>query len=202
MAISRCLTRRRRLSVFLNPSFRIAPMAVHRAGSHAAAVRGVPSDRRASMIRILLADDHDLFRGHLRELLDQRPGMQVIADAADGQAALDTMRNLDVKARPDVAVVDVRMGVMDGIEATRRLLRLHPALRVLALSSHDDPVLVAAMVEAGCRGYVLKTDPLPQLVLAIEAVAAGRRFFSTALGIPEPESPHPSDVPRQEPPLS
>ena len=147
------------------------------------------------MIRILLADDQDLFRAYVRVLLDQRPGLRVVAEAAQGQAAVDVVRGMALQERPDVAVVDVRMRGMDGIETTRRLLQLHPALRVLALSSHDDAGLVQAMVHAGCLGYVLKSDPLPQLLLAIEAVAAGRRFFSAALGIPESESPHPPDRP-------
>lgn len=149
---------------------------------------------RAPMIRILLADDHAQFRGCVRSLLSSQPGLKVVASVSGGRAALRAMHRLGADKQPDVAIVDVLMKGMSGIETTQRLLRLHPALHVLALSSHDDPALVEAMTRAGCRGYVLKGDLSAELLRAVEAVSCGGRYFSPGLGITEPQSPHPADV--------
>jgi DNA-binding NarL/FixJ family response regulator len=138
---------------------------------------------RTPMIRILLADDHAQFRGCVRSLLARQPGLKVVASVSGGRAALRAMQRLAADKQPDLAIVDVLMKGMNGIETTQRLLRLNPALHVLALSSHDDPALVEAMTRAGCRGYMLKD----------EALAGGKRYFSPRLGISEVQSPHLAD---------
>jgi DNA-binding NarL/FixJ family response regulator len=148
---------------------------------------------RTPMIRILLADDHAQFRGCVRSLLARQPGLKVVASVSGGRAALRAMQRLAADKQPDLAIVDVLMKGMNGIETTQRLLRLNPALHVLALSSHDDPALVEAMTRAGCRGYMLKDDLSAELLRAIEALAGGKRYFSPRLGISEVQSPHLAD---------
>jgi DNA-binding NarL/FixJ family response regulator len=152
------------------------------------------------MIRLLIADDHARFRAVLRALLERQPDLQVVAEVADAAAAVGAVSAAG-ESGLDVAVLDMRMPGLSSIEAVHRMRRLRPQLAVLALSSYDDPALVAALVAAGGRGYVLKGDPLPLLLTAIRTLAAGGRCFSPVLGIPEPESPLPADSPPP-PPLA
>jgi len=147
------------------------------------------------MIRVLLADDHARFRGYLQALLEKQPRIALVGSAGDGQAAIDAVEEL-LRASgrvPDVVITDIRMHPLDGIEATRRLMALHPKLKVLGLTSHDDPALIGALIAAGARGCLLKGDPVPDLLHAIEEVAAGRRWFSPLLGQMFPDSPHSAD---------
>jgi two-component system NarL family response regulator len=122
----------------------------------------------------MLVDDHEQFRQYLAELLERQPGLSVVAQAAGGQAAVDLLAALGPAALPELMLVDVEMPGMDGIETTRRVLADHPGMRVIALSLHDDPPLVAAMSTAGASSYVLKSDPLTRLVRTVRDVAAGR----------------------------
>lgn len=133
-------------------------------------------------IRLVLADDHAQFRGYLAGLLGQQPGLEVVAEAEDGEAAIRAVQALPVECAPLLVVMDVEMAGCGGIEATRRLRAVRPDLRVLALTMHDDPAFAVAMLEAGAEGYVLKGDPLAELLQAIHAVAAGQRYVSRSLG--------------------
>jgi DNA-binding NarL/FixJ family response regulator len=129
-------------------------------------------------IRILLADDHRLFRDGLRPLLDAHDDLEVVGEAADG---------LDVLARchelaPDVVVLDISMPGLNGIEVCRRLSEEHPATRVIIVSMHSDRRFVREALRAGARGYVLKDAGFRELLEGVAAVAAGRLHLSAAVG--------------------
>jgi DNA-binding NarL/FixJ family response regulator len=120
-------------------------------------------------IRILLADDHVLVREGTRDLLEREPDMEVVAEAGDGEEAV----RLAAGHRPDVALVDIAMPNLSGIEATRQIKRLAPATAVLVLSAYDDDEYVFALLEAGAAGYLLKNVRGRDLVEAIRSVHAG-----------------------------
>lgn len=133
-------------------------------------------------IRVVLVDDHAPFRSYLATLLAQQPELVVVGEAEELDSLLQLIASLDPACVPDVLLVDVEMPGCNGPTITNRVLMEHPTLRVLALSMHDDPGFVAAMVAAGASGYILKDDLLAVIVAAIREVAAGRHFFSPALG--------------------
>jgi DNA-binding NarL/FixJ family response regulator len=128
-------------------------------------------------LRIVLADDHSAYRAYLRTLLDEEPDMTVAAEAEDGEGAVCAVR----EQKPDIVILDLAMPNLDGIQATRQIVALQPEARVLALSLHSDRIFVEAMAAAGAAGYMLKTDPFPELLRAIREVAAGYSFISTTL---------------------
>ncbi|MDZ7589270.1 MAG: response regulator transcription factor [Rubrivivax sp.] len=126
-------------------------------------------------VSVFLVDDHAPFRGYLKRLLEAQGDLCVAGEAADASGALDAARRCAPLPLADVLLVDVALRGVSGIELTRQLLQLAPASRVLALSLHDDTAFVQAMAAAGALGYILKSDPLPGLLLAIANVAAGAR---------------------------
>jgi DNA-binding NarL/FixJ family response regulator len=126
------------------------------------------------MIRVLLADDHEIMRDILRLLIGKVVDMQVVATASDGQEAVSKA----VVHDPHVAVLDISMPVMDGIEATRQINARCPETRVLVVSTYQTPVYIRRSVEAGASGYVLKDEVNSELVTAIYAVYRGNRYFS------------------------
>jgi DNA-binding NarL/FixJ family response regulator len=119
--------------------------------------------------RILLADDQALVRGGLKLILDAEPDLEVVAEAEDGLRAVE----LAVATRPDVALMDVRMPGLDGIQAARRLLAAVPGARVLVLTTFDLDEYVVDAFRAGASGFLLKTAPPQQLVAAVRTVCAG-----------------------------
>ena len=131
-------------------------------------------------IRIVLADDHAAFRRCLKALLEQQPGLAVVCDVGGGLAAISAIQG-GAHVLPDVLVLDVDMRDLSGLHAARQLIDEHPALRVLMLSWFDDLPFVNAAAAAGCRGYMLKGDPLHELVHAIREVAAGRTYLSASV---------------------
>jgi DNA-binding NarL/FixJ family response regulator len=122
-----------------------------------------------SQIRILLADDHALVREGTRELLEREEDLQVVAEAGDGEEAV----RLTASQHPDVALVDIAMPRLNGIEATKQIKALCPATAVLILTAYDDDQYVFALLEAGAAGYLLKNVRGRDLVEAIRAVNAG-----------------------------
>jgi len=126
------------------------------------------------MIRILLADDHALVRQGLSMLLAAQPDMQIVGQAGNGREAVE----LGGKLHPDVAVIDVAMPELNGIEATRRLAEVSPRTRVLALSMHKDSVYVREILRAGARGYLLKDSSDTDLLAAVRAIARGEGYIS------------------------
>jgi DNA-binding NarL/FixJ family response regulator len=132
------------------------------------------------MIRILLADDHEIVRRGLRQLLEAREDWTVCGEAANGREAVA----LALELTPDVAVFDVAMPELNGIEATHRLRQELPDTEVLVYSMHDAEHLVHGALAAGARGYVLKSDAAEHLVAAIEALSQRRPFLSSAVTQP------------------
>jgi DNA-binding NarL/FixJ family response regulator len=121
------------------------------------------------VIRVLLADDQALVRGGFRLILDAEPDIEVVGEAADGEQAVAGA----LETRPDVVLMDIRMPVLDGIEATRRLIPRLDATRVVMLTTFDLDDYVVDAFRAGASGFLLKTAPPPQLVAAIRTVHTG-----------------------------
>jgi NarL family two-component system response regulator LiaR len=120
-------------------------------------------------IKILIADDHAFVREGTRRILEQEPDLEVVAEAGDGEEAVRLASDL----KPDVAIIDVAMPKLDGIEATRRIKALCPKVAVLVLSAYDDDQFVFGLLEAGAAGYLLKSVRGHEIVDAIRAVDAG-----------------------------
>lgn len=128
----------------------------------------------AARTRVLLADDHNLVRAGVRRILESQPGFEVVGEVADGAAALAALAT----TRPDVLVLDLSMPGMDGFELLQRARAAAPDVKRLVLSMHQDPEYVARAVREGADGYLLKDSAVQDLVNAIEAVRAGRTFYS------------------------
>ena len=124
-------------------------------------------------LRIVLADDHPVVRGGLRALIDTLDGLEVVGEAADGEAAVREVQLL----RPDCVLMDVRMPGMDGVEATRRIRASVPETAVLMLTMYDDDATVFTAMQAGARGYLLKGAEQDEIVGAIRAVVSGQAIF-------------------------
>jgi two-component system, NarL family, response regulator NreC len=125
-------------------------------------------------VRILLADDHTVMRAGLRALLERQPSLEVVGEAEDGRQTVDLASSLV----PDVAVVDIGMPNLNGMEATRQMVAKEPAISVVILSMHSDESYVMRALKAGARAYLLKDSAVSDLVRAIEAVTQGKSFFS------------------------
>jgi two-component system, NarL family, nitrate/nitrite response regulator NarL len=128
-------------------------------------------------IRLMLVDDHPLVRDGLRARLASVPGLAVVAEADGADAALD----IAPRAAPDLVLMDIGLRGANGLEATRRLRALMPALHVVVLSMHDNAVYVREAVQAGAAGYVLKDSPAEEIVAAIHAVMAGGQYLSAGV---------------------
>jgi len=127
-------------------------------------------------LRILLADDHLIFRQSLKGLLE-REGFQIIGEAADGQEAVRRARDLS----PDVAVLDLAMPLLNGLDAAREIVRASPRTRPILLTMHTEDPYVMEALRAGIKGYVLKTQPSTDLVQAIQEVSRGRIYLSPGI---------------------
>ena len=128
------------------------------------------------MIRILLADDQALVRGGFRMILDAEPDLEVVAEAADGGEAVERA----LETQPDLVLMDIRMPVLDGIEATRQLLAALPLTRVLILTTFDLDEYVVEAFRAGASGFLLKTAPPQHLVAAVRTVQEGDALLAPA----------------------
>jgi DNA-binding NarL/FixJ family response regulator len=125
-------------------------------------------------IRVLLADDHIILRQGIRQFLEDTEDIEVIAEADDGAAVLHAVQKL----LPDVAVLDIHMPVISGVEATRRIKIQHPEVKVLILSAYDDDPYIFALLQAGADGYILKTARAEELIRAVRDVYAGNKALS------------------------
>jgi DNA-binding NarL/FixJ family response regulator len=153
------------------------------------------------MIRVLVADDHPVYRSGLGALIRDASATELIGTVGDGGAAVELART----EQPDVVLMDVRMPGLNGIEATSRIVEDRPGISVLILSMFDDDDLLFAALRAGARGYILKEASEPEILHAIESVAAGeailgagiadrlRRFFAA----PAPPDPFPQLTERE-----
>ncbi len=128
-------------------------------------------------IRILLADDHTVVRQGLRVLLEAQPDITVVGEAENGRQAVQLARKL----LPDVVVMDIAMPLLNGLEATRQIIKEIPAVRVLILSSYSDDEYVRQLTEAGAAGYLLKQTAAADLVKAVREAKIGNAFFSPAI---------------------
>lgn len=128
-------------------------------------------------LRVLVADDHTLVRAGLRSLLEGLAGVEVVGEAGDGH---ETLRLADA-LRPDVVVLDIGMPGLNGLAVTERLHRDHPRIRVLILSMHTTEEYVLQALRAGAAGYLLKGSAVPELELAVQAVARGESYLSPAV---------------------
>lgn len=133
-------------------------------------------------LRILIADDHALVRQGLRSVLEAQPGWTVCGEAQDGREAV----KLGLKLRPDIFLLDVTMPELNGLDATRQICRNLPGTPILILTMHDSDELCAEAAQAGASGCVLKSDSPRQLLGAVEAVAAGGKYFTRPTGSPTP----------------
>lgn len=125
-------------------------------------------------VRLFICEDHALFREGLRAILREQPGFEVVGEADNGRAALESVRRL----RPDVVLMDLELPELNGVEATRRIAASGVGARVLVLTLYDDEEVVARCLDAGAAGYVLKDGPTAELVAAIVAVHQGNRYLS------------------------
>lgn len=128
-------------------------------------------------IRLLLADDHRIVREGIAALLAREPDIELVGQANDGVEVLNLAREL----RPDLVIIDISMPGLNGMEAMRRIFTEAPNVRVLCLSVHDEKQLVAAVIDAGASGYLLKDCAFEELVRAVRAVMAGQVYLSPAI---------------------
>ena len=126
------------------------------------------------MLRILLADDHDIVRRGLKDLLEQHVGWQVCAEASNGREAVE----LALQHRPQVAVIDLSMPELNGLEATRRIRQALPDTEVLIFTMHESEELIREVLGAGARGYLLKSDAVRQLSPAVESLSQKNPYFA------------------------
>jgi len=130
---------------------------------------------KAESVRLLLADDHDVIRKGLRNLLEHRTGWTVCGEASSGREAIE----LANKLHPDIAILDLEMTDLDGLEATRRIKKDQPRTEILIFTIHDTEYLIREVLSAGARGFVLKSEGGRKLIEAIETVLERKPFFAT-----------------------
>jgi DNA-binding NarL/FixJ family response regulator len=130
--------------------------------------------RGTKRLRILVADDHELVRRGIRGLLRARRGWTVVGEAMNGREAVEKTNKL----KPDVAILDISMPGLDGLQATRRIRETVPTTEVVVLTMHESDQMVRRVLDAGALGYVLKSDLATQLVKAVKVVSAGKQFLA------------------------
>ena len=125
-------------------------------------------------VRLLLADDHEIVRKGLRALLEAEPGWEVVAEAVDGRDAIEKTKQM----KPDVAILDIGMPSLNGLEAARQIVTSGLQTKVLILTVHDADPVIKQVLEAGARGYLLKSDAARDLVTAVDALRRNKTFFT------------------------
>jgi DNA-binding NarL/FixJ family response regulator len=125
-------------------------------------------------LRLLVADDHEIVRKGLRSLLEAQPGWQVTAEASDGREAVEKAKEI----KPDVTVLDIGMPALNGLEAARQMIKNDARAKILILTMHESDPLIREVLDAGARGYVLKSDASRDLVTAVNAVRSNKTFFT------------------------
>jgi DNA-binding NarL/FixJ family response regulator len=143
------------------------------------------------MIRVIIADDHHLVRQGIHSLIDKAPDIEVVAEAEDGQHAIELVERLT----PDVLVMDISMPRLNGMQAAERVRALHLPTEIIMLSMHSDDLMVKQALRHGARGYLLKTSVTEELLLAIRAASRGETYLSPAISksILDDFLLHPSD---------
>ena len=125
-------------------------------------------------LRILVADDHEIVRSGLISLMKSHPGWEICGEAKDGHQAVEQAR----ESKPDIAILDIGMPTLNGLEATRQILRDNPRIKVLILTINDTDEVVRAVLDAGARGFLLKSDAARELVAAVNALHDNKTFFT------------------------
>ena len=128
-------------------------------------------------IRLVIADDHELVRRGLTSLLESQSGWKVVAEADNGQTAIEMVKRHD----PDIAILDIAMPVLDGLAAIREIAKDMPRVHTLILTMHVSKQLVHELLEAGARGYVMKSDTTRDLIKAVNTVVEGKLFFTQTI---------------------
>ncbi len=129
------------------------------------------------MIKVVLADDHMIFRDGLHSLLDRQPDMEVVAEADNGRVALKHAKTLS----PDVVIMDIGMSELNGIDATRQIVKALPNVKILALSMYSDKRFVRGMLKAGASGYMLKDSAFNELIDAIRVIVGNKIYISPSV---------------------
>jgi two-component system NarL family response regulator len=148
----------------------------------------------ANPTRILVADDHPIVRAGLVAVLNQEPDLVVVAQAENGERAVALFH----EHRPDVVLMDLRMPLMDGVEAIRRIAEESPAARILALTTYEGDADIRRALDAGARGYLLKDMLLSDVITAVRRVQHGERVIPTAVAVRLAEYPESSDLTERE----
>jgi len=131
-------------------------------------------------LRILVADDHQVVRTGLRTLLESKAGWQVCAEAANGREAVEKAGEL----QPDVAVLDIGMPLLNGVEATRQIRKVSPQTEILILTMYDSEQMIQGVLEAGARGYILKDDADRNLLAAVDSLRRHKPYLSSRVSLP------------------
>jgi two-component system invasion response regulator UvrY len=126
------------------------------------------------LIKVFVVDDQNLIRTGIKKLLGDVPGIKVVGEAADGETAIKSLKELE----PDVVLMDIKMPGMNGLEATKKILRTHSDLKIIALTICDDDLFPSRLLQAGAYGYLTKGASVPEMVKAIRSVHAGQRYIS------------------------
>jgi DNA-binding NarL/FixJ family response regulator len=125
-------------------------------------------------LRILVVDDHEIVRKGLRAVLEKQPGWQVVAEAANGREAIEKA----IETKPDITILDISMPSLNGLEAVRQIVKKVRRTKILVLTVHDSDVMINQVLEAGARGFLLKTDAGRDLVTAVEALRQDKTYFT------------------------
>jgi DNA-binding NarL/FixJ family response regulator len=126
-------------------------------------------------LKLLLADDHEIVRQGLRSMLEAQRDCAVVGEAADGRQAVAMTKELN----PDIVILDIGMPSLNGLEATRQILKIRPQTKVLILTMHESDSVIREVLDAGARGYILKTDAGRDLVSAVESLRRNKTFFTS-----------------------
>jgi DNA-binding NarL/FixJ family response regulator len=127
------------------------------------------------MLSCLLADDHEVVRRGLRSILETQAGCQVVGEAANGRMAVA----LTLALNPDIVILDITMPALNGVEAMRQILKSRPNTKVVILTLHDSDFVIAQVLNAGARGYILKSDAARDLVAAVDSLRQNKTYFTT-----------------------